>query len=107
VIQQIYVYTDHGTAIYSLETEILYVDSPGTSRLLDMEPETDIKIVYQFDQLKKIVPAINCALRHYEVQRNGDKSVRMFNWKTCFASRGKILIAQETGRTPYSFLSLW
>jgi len=72
-----------------------------------MEPETDVMKIYQFDQLNKIVTAINCALRHYEVQGNGDKSLCMINWNTCFAPGGKIVIAQEAGRTLYSFLTLW
>jgi len=46
VTQQIYVYTDHVKANFSPQNEILYVDSTRTSRLLEMEPETDVRKVY-------------------------------------------------------------
>jgi len=31
----------------------------------------------------------------------------MFNWNTCFFPGGKILVAQEAGKTAYFFLTLW
>ena len=50
--------------------------------------------------------AINCAVRHHEVQVNGDKSLCMFDLNNLVAPGGKFLITQEAAGLHF-LLTLW